>query len=474
MKNRIFNNTTSTSFNDDVLYGGVEYNRVLNSDTNLQVGDVSSAYIKFKVKTNSFTVGDELGYYIIPNALILIGVFYVTDIVKGKTDYTITAYDAVSKLDVDCTEWKQSLTLPMTLKQVFRSIGTYLGIQTDGSNFVNYDFSFNTNYLDDGLSFRQVISYIAQCAGGFAYMDNYYLTIGKFDLNSTFRTFTSSNYKRLEVADYEVKPIDAVWLGMEDGDVGTIYTETSDPENIFRMYNNPFFYIDDYNNQLEIEDRLHNIYDVLKNYTYTPFKLETFTENVGKWYGQKITIDGDDYLPFSISWNKSGMTIESTGEPDRNKVQMFSAAEQRMSGKFNIFSREIDETQSQIGNVQGQISTVSQTVDGVQITLQTAIDGVQDNLNEHAAVQLQYIQYGAEGLTLGKESSSTKTRLTNERLEFIDGTGDIKGYIGYDSVEQTYKFYITNGHINNYLEYGDSFSAIASADGHHLTFKGKV
>lgn len=242
---------------------------------------------------------------------------------------------------------------------------------------------------------------------------------------------------------------------MQDGDTGTIYTETSDPENVFRVYNNPFLYIDDINTQADIETALGNIYDNLKDYTYIPFKLETFTENVGKWFGQKITIDGEDYIPFSISWNKSGMSLESTGDPDRNKVQMFSAAEQRMSGKFNIFSREIDETRSEIGDVQGNVSALSQTVDGVRIDLQTSIDGVQDNLNDHATVQRQFIQYGADGLTLGKENSSTKTRLTNERLEFIDGTGDIKGYIGYDPIEQTYKFYIINGHIVNNLELGD-------------------
>ena len=167
----------------------------------------------------------------------------------------------------------------MTLKEIFQSIGTYLGIQTYNTNFVNYDLTFNTNYLDDGLSFRQVVSYIAQCAGGFAIDDAGTLKISRFNLNpgiELYGPYTSSNYKRLEVADYTVAPIDAVWLGMEDGDVGTIYTETSDPENIFRMYNNPFLYIDDDNTQADIEDRLHNIYDVLKNYSYIPFKLEAF------------------------------------------------------------------------------------------------------------------------------------------------------------------------------------------------------
>jgi len=336
----------------------------------------------------------------------------------------------------------------MTLKQVFQSIGTHLGIQTATNNFVNYDVNFNTNYLDDGLSFRQVVSYIAQCAGGFAYMDNYYMTIKPFNLNSSFRTFTSANYKRLELADYTVKPIDAVWLGMEDGDVGTIYTETSDPENIFRIYNNPFLYIDNDNTQADIETALHNIYDVLKNYTYIPFKLETFLVSAGKWDGKKITIDGDDYIPFSVSWNKSGMTFESTGEPDRNKVQMFSSAEQRMSGKFNIFSREIDETRSEIGNVEGQVSTLSQTVDGVRIDLQYNIDQLGEDLEEHAVQQRQFIRYGVDGLELGKENDPIKANLTNSELAFSNQSTKV-AYISSDEL-YTSKVKIVGPQQNNY------------------------
>lgn len=343
---------------------------------------------------------------------------------------------------------------------------------------MNDDLIYDTKLLNNGLSYRQIISYVAQCAGGFAYINSSNkLAFSHFDISAPIKSFNQNTYKRLELADYEVATIDGVWSGVQDGDVGTLYTETSDPENILRIYNNPFLALTDTGNN-DIPGAVENIYDIVSTYSYIPFRLESFLEKWFIWNGEVIEINNGittrNYIPFSLTWNKSGMTMESTGEPDRNKVQMFSSAEQRMSGKFNIFQREIDETTSQIGDVRGNISTVQQTVDGVQLTLQSNIDGVQDNLDDHAETQLQYIQYGADGLTLGKENSSTKTRLTNERLEFIDGTGDIKGYIGYDSVEQTYKFYITNGHINNYLEFGDKFSAIASADGHHLTFKGKV
>jgi len=90
------------------LYGGVEYNRVLNADTNLQVGDVSSASIKFKVKNNDFTIDEELTYrikYENDTDSIYVGTFYVTDIVKNRSDYTITAYDAITtKFNKECTK----------------------------------------------------------------------------------------------------------------------------------------------------------------------------------------------------------------------------------------------------------------------------------------------------------------------------------------------------------------------------------
>lgn len=92
-------------YNNDTIYGGVSYERNFNPDTDLQIGAVCAASIKFKMKNKPFDLGDEIVYFIVQTyGYTKVGHFFITDIEKGKTDYTFTAYDAISKLDADCTE----------------------------------------------------------------------------------------------------------------------------------------------------------------------------------------------------------------------------------------------------------------------------------------------------------------------------------------------------------------------------------
>ena len=116
------------------------------------------------------------------------------------------------------------------------------------------------------------------------------------------------------------------------------------------------------------------------------------------------------------------MTMESTGDVDRNKVQMYSSAEQRMSGKFNTLKVDIDGVSRQIGDVSGAVSTLSQNIEGVRLDLTYAINDVADDLSDHAELQSQYIRYGPSGLELGKEGDPIKAQLTNSELAFYNGT----------------------------------------------------
>ena len=437
----IIERSNDTLYNDS-LYGGVEYSRVLNADTNLQVGDVSSASIKFKVKNNDFTIDEELTYrikYENDTDSIYVGTFYVTDIVKNRSDYTITAYDAITtKFNKECTEWKNTLTLPMSLGDILISMCNYLGVQSGNTSFVNNAFTFNENVIDDGISFRQILGWIAQCAGGFAYIFHNRVFVRAWS-DYSVKSYTSANYKTLEQADYICPPITKVWVGMDDSDVGTFYDASgSESPNTLKIYNNPFLYVSDVHPQYRpeddtsstqyISDALERIYNVISFIEYRPFKMTTFLDELFE-NGQEprrhyiITINGEENIPFSISWNKSGVTIESTGDADRNTVEVQSLAEQKLNGSYNSMKRTVDETRSEIGNVQGQISTVSQTIDGVQITLQSNIDALEGELDDHAEKQLEYIRYGfGEGLVLGKEGDPISAQLTNSELAFKNGS----------------------------------------------------
>ena len=297
VKDRITYN--GTVYNNSSIYGGVSYDLDLNPEEELMVGAVSAASIKFKMKTKPFDVGDRITYQIDNGALVLVGNFNITNIEKGKTDYTFTALDDISKLDQDCTAWKQSLTLPMTLAQVFTSICTYLNISPGNTNFVNNAISFDTNYIDDGVSFRQVMQYIAQCAAGFCYMNRNYMEIKSFDTTSN-TSWDNTKYKSLEQADYVCPSIDKIWYGRDDGDVG--YTVGSG-NNVMKIYTNPFMVEDSTHTAADITTALTNIYNVVSAYSYRPFKMKLFLQDWWMWGAghNVITINSEDTIPFHIS-----------------------------------------------------------------------------------------------------------------------------------------------------------------------------
>ena len=76
-------------------------------------------------------------------------------------------------------------------------------------------------------------------------------------------------------------------------------------------------------------------------------------------------------------------------------------------------------------------STITQTADEVKIELQ---DYAQDQVNNHAVEQQQYIRYSASGLELGESGTNAKAILTNEALKFYNPSDDVKAYIGLDEL----------------------------------------
>lgn len=119
-------------------------------------------------------------------------------------------------------------------------------------------------------------------------------------------------------------------------------------------------------------------------------------------------------------------------------------------------------------------STITQTANDVTVTLQSY---AQDQVNNHAVEQQQYIRYSASGLELGQSGTMAKAVLTNTKLEFQNSAGATKAYIGQDPNDgNAYKFFVINGHIVNQLELGDHWLLVASGseNSYRLTFKWKA
>lgn len=272
------------------------YVEQVNDENNLRYGAVISAYIEaeiFGTQQNAIQEGETLTYYqvfdtdnefnTLPDGQtneIKIGVFTANVVLPGKFVYSLTAYDNISKLDIDFSAiMKESPgSFPMSVKNLVDLIATKTGITFNLGqcplvyleNLVSV-FYFYSN----GITCRQVLSYIAEVSScniyclpdgtvyaqpyisnrsltipppSFYWKDNYHYIICPTDTVEYTGTDSVGNtislipvfYKEngFEKANYTCDSLDSFSVRKTDGTV-LWSMEGTNVENIYEINTNP-------------------------------------------------------------------------------------------------------------------------------------------------------------------------------------------------------------------------------------------
>ena len=121
------------------------------------------------------------------------------------------------------------------------------------------------------------------------------------------------------------------------------------------------------------------------------------------------------------------------------------------SAKIEVNAREIV----------AQVEAINETIEGVQEDYNTKITQTasditvslqhyaQDQVNNHAVEQQQYIRYSADGLELGASGTNAKALLDNTSLKFYDPSNDVKARIGVDELFNPQANALVQGHISS-------------------------
>ena len=145
------------------------YSENVNSGDDLRPGCVASASINVEVygsQTDAPAAGEELSYYQVDGEdETLIGIFYADPSIATKTTYKFTAYDAVSKLDVDYSARLSDIQedFPMTLTELVQDACDVAGVDLDSTTFPMSTMTVNAFYADN-LTCRNILSYAAEIA----------------------------------------------------------------------------------------------------------------------------------------------------------------------------------------------------------------------------------------------------------------------------------------------------------------------
>ena len=370
----------------------------VNAGQEFTIGSAFSDYIEAEIWADpggslQITAGDALTLYRQDDAgnRTKVGVFYAEKPTRTKRNsYKVTAYDTMSKLDTDFSGWLHAnqAQFPKTIWQLVQLACQRAGVALASSSLpINGSYSVQAFYADD-LTCRQIISWAAEAAGCYAHMnaDGKLQFLTYTDKRSTAKitpdgasNSTAYYADSLSYEDYTVKAIEKVQIRQSDSDVGVIYPDSTTATNTYAVQGNLLLTT---GTEANLKSVVQNLYNVLKNVTYTPCKVSVPSSS-GLACGQIVHVkdargrEFDTYL-MSATISSGKASFESVGSASRESSSAVnSQSYKNLTGKMLEIKTSVDGLEVKASDLTGKYTDLKATVDGLssEVKKDTKITG---------------------------------------------------------------------------------------------------
>ena len=420
----------------------------VNAGQEFTIGSAFSDYIEAEIWADpdgslQITAGDALTYYRQDDAgnRTKVGVFYAEKPTRTKRNsYKVTAYDTMSKLDADFSGWLHAnqAQFPKTIWQLVQLACQRAGVTLASSSLpINGSYSVQAFYADD-LTCRQIISWAAEAAGCYAHMnaDGKLQFLTYSDKRSTAKitpdgasNSTAYYADSLSYEDYTVKAIEKVQIRQSDSDVGVIYPDSTTATNTYAVQGNLLLTT---GTEANLKTVAQNLYNVLKNVTYTPCKVSVPSSS-GLACGQIVHVKDargrafDTYL-MSATISSGKASFESVGSASRESSSAVnSQSYKNLTGKMLEIKTSVDGLEVKASDLTGKYTDLKSTVDGLssEVKKDTKITGGGNLIlgsESFKNAELGGNAIGGSSATYNDTGSATVTNAGSNRY-FIFNTG---------------------------------------------------
>mgnify|MGYP000834668822 CR=1 FL=1 len=420
----------------------------VNAGQEFTIASAFSDYIEAEIWADpggslQITAGDALTYYRQDDAgnRTKVGVFYAEKPTRTKRNsYKVTAYDTMSKLDADFSGWLRAnqAQFPKTIWQLVQLACQRAGVTLASSSLpINGNYSVQAFYADD-LTCRQIISWAAEAAGCYAHMnaDGKLQFLTYTDKRSTAKitpdgasNSTAYYADSLSYEDYAVKAIEKVQIRQSDSDVGVIYPDSTTATNTYAVQGNLLLTT---GTEANLKSVVQNLYNVLKNVTYTPCKVSVPSSS-GLACGQIVHVkdargrEFDTYL-MSATISSGKASFESVGSASRESSSAVnSQSYKNLTGKMLEIKTSVDGLEVKASDLTGKYTDLKATVDGLssEVKKDTKITGGGNLIpgsESFKNAKLGGNAIGGSSATYNDTGSATVTNAGSNRY-FIFNTG---------------------------------------------------
>ena len=418
----------------------------VNAGQEFTIGSAFSDYIEAEIWADpggslQITAGDALTYYRQDDAgnRTKVGVFYAEKPTRTKRNsYKVTAYDTMSKLDADFSGWLRAnqAQFPKTIWQLVQLACQRAGVTLAGISLpINGSHSVQAFYADD-LTCRQIISWAAEAAGCYAHMnaDGKLQFLTYTDKRSTAKitpdgasNSTAYYADSLSYEDYTVKAIEKVQIRQSDSDVGVIYPDSTTATNTYAVQGNLLLTT---GTEANLKSVVQNLYNVLKNVTYTPCKVSV-PSGSGLACGQIVHVkdargrEFDTYL-MSATTSSGKASFESVGSASRESSSAVnSQSYKNLTGKMLEIKTSVDGLEVKASDLTGKYTDLKATVDGLssEVKKDTKITGGGNLILGSESFRNATYDGNSSGVAYGDDGSATITNANTNRYFIFNTAG---------------------------------------------------
>lgn len=415
-----------TELKDSIV--NVTWTTSSNSDSDIIPGSVcaSAVEIEFWVNSDSalsITQGTILTYYKVEaetNKETKIGIFTCDKPEKnGANKYTVTAYDNVTLLDVDVSDWLNSFSFPATIKTFAAGLAEQCGLSLSNVPRLNSDYEIQS-FTGSGVNGRDLMKQVCAASGCFCiadadgklsfnwykknnnvaimpsrskgYIPTYYLfdVVSKQLFDNVPRALITADGEKtpdgipyfinaLTFSDFTVQKIDKVQVKQTDSDVGVIYPESETGTNAIVIQGNQLLAT---MSDANLRPCVKNLYEGLNDIVYVPCSNIETPETLEIKVGDIVTVsDGKKkFTTWITSVRHSGnkCTFESVGNANRNTTTAVNNVKYNSKQKILEISATVDgltvkaeQTAQDISGLSSQYTQLKQTFDKFEVTAVT-------------------------------------------------------------------------------------------------------
>ena len=480
---------------------GVSWSTSSNSDSDITPGSVCASAVEIELWVSSdsalsVTQGTVLTYYKVDTEFGIetkLGVFTCDKPEKtGANKYKVTAYDNVTLLDVDVSEWLNSLTFPITIKDFATALATKCGLELANEPRLNKDYQVQ-KFTGSGVKARDLMKMVCSASGCFCNADadgkllfdwykknkdvsisisksadgRYFYLFDVLDRNLddnveraliTSKASEESTYEipyfanQLTFSDFTVKAIDKVQVKQSDDDVGVIYPADAQGTNALVIQGNQLLST---TSDEALRPYVKNLYDGLNNITYVPCSNIQTPETLDIKVGDIVTVsDGKRQFETwitSVKHSGNRCTFESVGNANRNTTTVVNNTQYNARQKMAEIKTSVDRIStklSEYSTTEEMNSAITQSADSITLEVsktyatKNSLDGYTKTNEVRSKFAMDSSSVTIDTGRLTFNSNSIVINSTNFKL---DGSGNVTASGTFKSVNGKWAAVLNSG-----------------------------